>query len=131
MAYTASLAIRNAQLNVYTTQAGSTSTIKIYNGTMPTNADTALAGNTLLVSLPCSAAFAPAASAGSITVNAITTTAVATGGTASFFRIVASDGTTVLGQGSVAVSGGDMNFAAGIIWNAGYNISESSFTISL
>lgn len=129
MTWTTTVAVKNTQLTTYNTIVGATGTIKIYNGTAPTNADTALSGNTLLLSLPCSATFG-ATGSGVFTVGAITPTNVTTGGTASFFRVVASDGTTVVGQGTVAVSGGDMNFAAGIIWNAGYTISETSFTIT-
>jgi len=45
--------------------------IKIYTGTQPATADTALSGNTLLGTLGVNATSAPAASAGVLTFNAV------------------------------------------------------------
>ncbi|MGH7716807.1 MAG: hypothetical protein ACREML_12515, partial [Vulcanimicrobiaceae bacterium] len=72
-------------------------TITIYSGTQPVNANTGLSGNTLLVTLTFGAtAFGSAAAGGVITANTITSgTAVATG-TATFARLLKSDGTTVV-----------------------------------
>jgi hypothetical protein len=80
--------------------------IEIYSGTQPATANTALSGNTLLVTLTYSAtAFGSAAAGGVITANAITSgTAVATG-TASFARVFESNGTTVVEDMTVGVSG--------------------------
>lgn len=85
--------------------------IKIYSGSVPTDADTALGAQTLLAELPMSnPAFAastdlnPGARA---TAGAITDDTVADNtGTASFFRIVNRSGTTVILQGSVTATGG-------------------------
>lgn len=101
-------ATRNTSLDAITTGVGASGRFRIYDGTPPANANTALSGNNLLADLPCSATFAPAASGGALTVNAITTTNAALSGTASFFRITTSGGTAVV-QGSVGTSGQDLN----------------------
>ena len=98
---------RDAQQNGLITYAGSAAIIKIYSGTQPVNANTAISGQTLLVSLNVSGTFGTDSS-GTITMSSVTSaTAVATG-TASFFRITKSDGTTVVMDGSVGTSSADM-----------------------
>lgn len=76
---TAALA-RNAALDSFSTHIGSNPVMRWYDSTQPTDADTALGAQVLLVTLACSATLAAAASAGSATVNAITgANAVASG----------------------------------------------------
>lgn len=100
---------RNAQQQGLITYAGTGSIINLYTGTQPANANTALAGNTLLVSLTVSGAFGTDSN-GTLTVGAVSNgTAVATG-TATFFRITKSDNSTVVMDGTVGTSGADMNF---------------------
>jgi hypothetical protein len=71
--------------------------MRIYSGTRPTNADTALSGNTLLAELTMNATSFGSASAGVLTANAITSDSSANAtGTAAFVRLVESDGTTVI-----------------------------------
>ena len=99
---------RNAQQQGLITYAGSGSIIHIYQGTQPTNANTAISGQTLLVSLTISGGFGTDSN-GTLTLGTVTDgTAVATG-TAEFFRITKSDNTTVIMDGSVGVSGCDLN----------------------
>jgi hypothetical protein len=98
---------RDAQQTGLITYAGSAAIIKIYSGTQPTNANTAISTQTLLVSLNVSGSFGTDSN-GTITMSSVTSaTAVATG-TASFFRITKSDGTTVVMDGSVGTSAADM-----------------------
>jgi hypothetical protein len=98
---------RNAQQNGLITYAGSGSKINIYSGAQPANANTAISGQTLLVTLTVSGSFGTDSN-GTITLSAVTNgTAVATG-TASFFRITQSDNTTVVMDGSVATSDADL-----------------------
>ena len=79
---------------------------RIYSGTRPATADTALAGNTLLAELRYAATAFGAASGGTKSANTITSdTDAAADGTATFFRNFKSDGTTVVNDGSVGVSG--------------------------
>lgn len=111
------------------TAAGATAYLLIYTGTVPATCATAASG-TLLVSLPCSATLGTVTS-GVLTMNAITSTATASAGTAGYWRLCTSSaGTTVVAQGSVAVSGSDLNFAGGIIWTLGETIGVTSFTIT-
>ena len=98
---------RNAQQNGLITYAGSGALINIYAGSQPANANTAISGQTLLVTLTVSGSFGTDSN-GTITLSSVANgTAVATG-TASFFRITQSDGTTVVMDGSVGISDADL-----------------------
>ena len=78
--------------------------IRIYDGTQPTDADTALGAQVLLATLAFGSTAFAAASAASKTANAITSgTAVATS-TATWARLVKSDGTTVVHDMSVGLA---------------------------
>jgi hypothetical protein len=98
---------RNAQQQGLITYAGSGALINIYAGSQPANANTAISGQTLLVTLAVSGSFGTDSN-GTITLSTVTNgTAVATG-TAAFFRITQSNGTTVVMDGSVATSDADL-----------------------
>jgi hypothetical protein len=105
--------------------------IRVYDGTQPTNADTAVGAQTLLAELRFGADAFGAAVAGVITANAITSDSSANAtGTASWARILASDGATVWFDGSVGTSD------ANVILNtvsivAGAVVSCSSLTFSV
>ncbi len=93
--------------------------IRLYTGTQPATADTALGVNTLLVELRFNATAFGAASAGTSTANAIVSgTAVATG-TATFFRVFKSDGTTAVFDGSVGTASADMVLGSTAIQSGG------------
>lgn len=80
-------------------------TLKVYSGTQPVNADTALSGNTLLATLTFSDPSAPAAAAGVITFSAISEDVSAdAAATATFARIQDSNGNVVF-DGDVGTSG--------------------------
>lgn len=122
------VARRNAMLDTLTTPASS-SLLQIYSGTRPTDADTALSGNTLLATLTLGSTAAPGSSAGVWTANAITSgTAVATG-TASFARWVQSNGTTVIADLSLATSGSEVTINTTSIVS-GAVVSCSSMTVT-
>lgn len=118
---------RNAWLDSITSRAGASALLRIYNGTQPATGGTA---TTLLAELTCNATFAPAASGGVLTLNAITqdSSADATG-TATWFRIVQSGGSTHVFDGTVGTSGADLNLNSTSIVAAG-TVSISSFTIT-
>ena len=98
---------RNAQQNGLITYAGSNALINIYAGAQPANANTAISGQTLLVTLTVTGSFGTDSN-GTITLSSVANgTAVATN-TASFFRITKSDGTTVVMDGSVGISDADL-----------------------
>jgi hypothetical protein len=99
---------RHAQNEGLITYAGSGAIINIYQGTAPANANTAISTQTLLVSCVLAGAFGTDID-GTLTLGTVNNgTAVATG-TAGFFRIFKSDGTTVVMDGSVGTSGADLN----------------------
>lgn len=119
--------LRNAQLDAITTFAGNSGKLRIYNGTRPATGGTA---TTLLAELTCNATFAPAASGAVLTLNAITQDASADAtGTATWFRLVKSDGTTHVMDGDVGTSGSDLNLNSTSL-TAGATVSVTSFTIT-
>jgi hypothetical protein len=121
------VSIRNAQLDAVTTRAGASALLRIYDGSRPATGGTA---TTLLAELTCNATFAPAASSGVLTLNAITQDSSANAtGTATWFRIVKSDGTTYVVDGSVGTSGADLNLNSTSITSGG-SVAVTSFTIT-
>lgn len=120
-------AAANAAANAVTALANS-GFLRIYDGTKPTNADTAIGAQTLLAELSFGAtAFGSAASAVA-TANAITQDSSANAtGTASWFRVFKSDGTTAVFDGTVGTSGADLNLNSTSI-SSGAAVSVSSFT---
>lgn len=129
MALSLSTTLRNNRLDQIATAVGSGGKINIYAGSVPANVGTALSGQTLLAELSVSGAFAAAASAGVLTVNAVTsdTSANATG-TAAFFRVTTSADSAVI-QGTVGTSGADLNLNS-VSLVSGAQVSISSFTIT-
>jgi hypothetical protein len=118
---------RNAQQQGLITFAGSGSIIRIYQGTQPANANTAISTQTLLVSLPIVGSFGTDAN-GTITIGAVTSAQAVATGTAEFFRIFKSDGTTVIMDGSVGTSDADMILNTTAIANT-QTVTISSGTI--
>jgi hypothetical protein len=133
MAFTMIDARKNAMLDTFTSGIGSSPLLRIYDATggVPANANTALGSQVLLGTLTFSATPFPAASAGTLTANAITqdSSADATG-TAAFFRILNNAGTVTYAQGTVGTSGADLNLNTTSIV-AGGPISVTSLTISI
>jgi hypothetical protein len=99
---------RDAQQQGLITYAGTGSIIRLYDGSQPANANTAIVSQTLLVSLTIAGGFGTDSN-GTITLGAVTSGTAVASGTATFFRIVKSDGTTVVMDGSVGTSGSDLN----------------------
>lgn len=122
-------ALRNAQLDEITARAGSSALLRIYDGSRPA---TGGAATTLLAELTCNATFAGAAASGVLTLNAITQDSSANAtGTATWFRIVQSGGSTHVMDGSVTASGGggDMELSSTSIVSGG-TVSITSATIT-
>lgn len=101
--------------------------LRIYDGTQPATADTAITTQVLLAELRFSATAAPAAVAGVLTFNAITSATAGNTGTATWFRALGSDGTTVVMDGSVDTSGANLNLSSTSIIAAD-TVSVTSFT---
>lgn len=126
MALAFSTTLRNARLDEISTAIGASGLLRIYDGSRPASGGTA---TTLLAELAFSATAAPAASAGSVTFNAITQDSSANAtGTATWFRMVTSGGTFVV-DGSVSTSGSDLNLTTTSIVS-GQPVSVTSCVIT-
>lgn len=87
--------------------------LRIYDGIQPANPDTAVSTQVLLAELRFSAAAFAAAVAGVATANAITGDLdINAGGTATWFRTFKADGTTPVFDGSVGLTGCDLNLSS-------------------
>ena len=129
MAISYSTTIRNAMLDAITSNVGTTAKLRIYSGTRPANVAASITG-TLLAELTCNATFAPAASGGVLTLNAITQDSSAdASGTATHFRLWNSAGSTAMLDGDVGTSGSDLNLTTTTITIA-QPVSVTSFTIT-
>ena len=118
--------LRNSMLDTITSAIGASGLLRIYDGTRPA---TGGAATTLLAELALSATAAPAAAAGVLTLNAITTDASANNtGTATWFRLTTSGGTAVV-DGNVGTSGSDLNLTTTSIVS-GQPVSVTSFVIT-
>ena len=108
----------------------SAGTIKVYTGTIPTDADTAIGAQTLLATLTFSDPAFGAASNGVATASSITsdTSADATG-TAAWARIATSAGTTVMDV-TVGTSGEDINFNT-VSFVTGATVSITALTVTV
>lgn len=106
--------------------------LRIYDGTQPANADTAIGAQVLLAELRFNTTAAPAASNGVLTFNAITQDSNANNtGTASWFRALKSDGSSVCFDGSVGTSGCDATIATtAIVAGAIVGITSFSYTVN-
>lgn len=108
--------------------------LRIYSGSVPTDADTALGAQTLLAELnmsnPAFGAAADIAPGARATASAISddSSADATG-TASFFRIVNRNVVAVM-QGACATSGSELDFNTTSI-SSGAVVSVTSFTVTV
>jgi hypothetical protein len=126
MALAYSTAIRNAQMDAITSAVGGSALLRFYDGSRPATGGSA---TTLLAELTCNATFAPSASGGVLTLNAITSDSSANAtGTATWFRIVTS-GATFCIDGNVGTSGSDLNMNT-VSFVSGAAIAVSSFTIT-
>lgn len=131
MAIQLSTTVRNARLDVIESTIGTAAVLRIFTGTVPANCATADSGTKLAeMSLPSD--YMAAASSGS---KALTGTwqdlsADATG-TAGYFRIYESTGTTCHVQGTVTATGGggDLTLTTtSIVATQPVQISSFSFT---
>jgi hypothetical protein len=119
--------LRDAMLDAITTRAGNAALLRIYDGSRPATGGTA---TTLLAELTCGTPFAGAAVNGVLTLNAITQDSGANAtGTATWFRIVQSDGTTHVMDGNVGTSGSDLNLTTTSIVQT-QPVSVTSFVIT-
>jgi hypothetical protein len=106
MALQYGVSVRNAQLDALETTVGTAPLFRIYSGSMPADCATAASG-TLLVEMTLPSDWMAAASSGSKAKSGTwqDTSANATG-TAGYYRIYDSTGTTCHVQGTVTATGG-------------------------
>jgi hypothetical protein len=136
MALGFSTTLRNNQLDQITSAAGAAAKLQFYDGgstpltlgQRPATGLTPLTGYTKLAELTCNATFAPSATGGVLTLNAVTSAAALATGTAIWFRITTSGGTFVM-DGTVGQSGQDLNMSTTSFVQSA-TISVTSFTIT-
>mgnify|MGYP000950580303 CR=1 FL=1 len=106
--------------------------LRIYDGTQPANANTAITSQVLLAELRFNATAAPAASGGVLTMNSITQDSSANNtGTATWFRALKSDGSTAVFDGSVGTASCDLNLGStSITSGASVAVTSMTYTVS-
>ena len=133
MALQFSVTVRNAQLDAIETATGTDAVLKIYDLTAgaPANCAAAITATTLVtMTLPTD--YMAGASSGSKAKSGTWQDTVADDtGTADFFRLFASDGTTCHAQGTVTITagGGDMTLDSVSI-TAGQQVTITTFTLT-
>lgn len=126
-----STSYRNALLDALETTVGTSAILKIFSGTMPSDCATTDTG-TELVAYDLASDWAGAAASGSKSLSSTPLSATAdAAGTASYFRLFDSAGTTCHMQGSVTAtgSGGDMTVDNTSI-ASGQTVKVTSFTLT-
>src|SRR5438874_680365 len=107
-----SIATRNAELNALAALAAS-GYIRVYDGTQPATPETAITTQNLLSVCRFGAPAFASAAGGIISANPITEDDdIAETGTAAWFRVLKSDGTTALWDGSVGSASADLILSA-------------------
>jgi hypothetical protein len=122
--------LRNARLDCIssgTTGVGGSGRFRVYSGTKPATG-AAIGAATLLAEMTLNATFAPAATGGVLTLNAITSGTAVASGTPTWARFWKSDGTTAVVDMTSGVGSGDLNFNAAIV--TGGTVACSSAVIT-
>jgi len=102
--------------------------LRIYDGSQAATADTAVGAQVLLAELRFAATAMSSSTNGVLTAAALTADSSANAtGTASWYRCLKSDGTTVICDGSVGTSAADLILNSVAI-SSGAAVSVSSFT---
>ena len=117
---------RYAQLDALTTFAGAGAKLRIYNGTRPATGGTA---TTLLAEFTLGSPFAPAAASAVLSPTLPSNTTGITDGTATWFRVTRSDGTTHVLDGSAGTSGTDMVLNTASV-TTGVAVSVTGWTVT-
>ena len=119
----------NAQADAFATLCDN-GYIRIYDGTQPANANTAITTQNLLATLRFAATAFGAASNGVITAASIASVTASASGTATWFRVLKSDGTTVVYDGNVATSSANMVVpTTTVVSGLGVSISSLTHTV--
>jgi len=125
-----SVAIQNAQLDVVESQIGVSALLRFYTGAQPANCAAAATG-IKLAELPLPADWMNAAAAGVKTLKGSWTVAAIAAGTAGYFRLYDTTGTTCGAQGSVTATGGDGDITMNSnVLSIGQTVTEITFTLT-
>jgi hypothetical protein len=123
-------AARNAAVDAITATIGSNGKLRIYDGTQPTDADTAIGAQNLLADLALSATAFGAASGGTATANAITSdTSANNTGTATWGSFLTSGDVRKI-DFSVGTSSANLVLNSVAI-SSGATVAVSSFTATI
>lgn len=125
-----SVAVRNAKLDAAETAIGASAKLHIYTGSAPANCAAAATGTKLLdATLPSD--WMAAATGGTKSLAGTWSGTGAAAGTAGYWRIYASDGTTCGRQGTLTATGGGGEMTLDNTSIAvGQTVTISSFTIT-
>lgn len=125
-----SVAVRNAQLDQVEAIAGTSALFRLYTGSAPADCATAASG-TKLVEIGCPSDWMAAASAGSKAKSGTWSASAVASGTAGYWRIYDSAGTTCHAQGTVTLTGGggDVTLDNTNI-QSGQTVTMNSFTLT-
>lgn len=133
MALQFSTTVRNALLDQFETTIGVSAVLKIYDLTAgaPASCAAAITG-TVLATLSLPSDWMAAASSGSKALSGTWQDASAdAAGTADFFRLFASDGTTCHMQGTVTATGGGGDLTVdNAVFAAGQSFTVNTFTLT-
>ena len=120
------VAVKAARLNAISTYAGTSAKLRIYTGSQPANPDAAIGAVTLLAEHICNGtAFAATTSTAVLTANAIANATAVGTGTAAWFRVWKSDGTTPVFDGTAGTATSDL-ILDNVSINTGQIVSISS-----
>lgn len=130
MAIQMSVTARNNRLDTIETTTGTSAQFRIYTGTQPADCATAASGS-LLCTITLPSDWMAAASGGSKAKSGTWSNTASAAGTAGYFRIYDSTGTTCHMQGSVTATGGggDLQLDNVSIAN-GQTVTISTFSIT-
>lgn len=130
MALQYSVTVRDNQLDQVEATAGTAALVKIYSGAAPSNCAAAVTG-TLLATITLPTDWMANAASGSKSMTGTWSTTAAAAGTAGYFRIYDSTGTTCHVQGTCSATGGggDLTFD-NATFASGQTVNITSFTIT-
>lgn len=121
-----STALRNSQLDAITTSTGSLAKLRLYSGARPATGGPA---TILLAEFTLGSPYAPSASAGVLSPNLPSAATGVSAGTATWFRVVKSDGATQIIDGDIATTGADMNLNTTTI-SVGVSVTVTAWTVA-
>ncbi len=126
MAIQHSTTLRNNRIGQIESTVGTAPQLRLYTGTPPADCATAASGS-LLATLTLPSDWLNAASSGQVTKAGTWTGTASAGGTAGYYRIYDSGGTTCHEQGTVGQGSGDLSLDNAVIAN-GQTITINTWT---